>query len=658
MGKIKVWFGKVGEWFKKVGIFIKNLNKSFRWLVILILVIFVSSYGAYLIHSDFGNVVISNIELPMRDGQHISGDLYKPKSATNDNKAPLMVVIPGFQRTKETQSGIALEFARRGYVVINFDPYSQGNSSSSIGRESSAIATSEGYGAYEVIEYVYDTNVLNYVDKTKIGVTGHSAGGNAAYQAAVHFGKEAIATGKPSKVNSVYISGYVISIDSSITNSRSNMGMDYALYDEGAFRNKPIANTGKPTSDMSWAIESHDFVNSGLTNENKIPYTSQIEIGNVYGNPNTKTMRQVFNTKTIHAFQPYNSDANSSMMLFFEIAMDWESSISPNNLINVWKDIFTTISLIAAFAMLLPLTSLLLKVPAFASAKQIVPKGISKRTKKGTLIFIGAFVVGAAISALTYIPCAQLTATLFKKATDSQMTWFFPQRMNNGVMLWAVLNGLVGMIIFLGVFFITHLVQKKKNPEIAPLSVEPWGVKISFKDILKTILVGLIVIFAFYWLLDVVYYIFHVDYRFFFLIAAHPINQKVLLQGLIYIPFFFIFYLSNSIRVNGNMRIEGQKEWKSYLTIGFQNTLGLIIILAIQYITFATTGKVFFTETPEMTQWLFINILFGLIPLMFVLPLFNRWFFKISGRAYIGPFITCVIFILMMLANSVAYIPL
>ncbi|MDR0832209.1 MAG: dienelactone hydrolase family protein [Bacillales bacterium] len=655
---VKVW-GSI----KKAGQYLLKIDKAAKWLFILIITVFVSSYCAFLIQTDFGNVKITTVDFPMRDGQNISADLYKPKTATHDNKAPLIIVIPGFQRTKETQSGIALEFARRGYVVINFDPYSQGNSSSAIGRESSAIASNEGYGAFDLIDYIYEGNVLNYIDKAKIGVTGHSAGGNAAYQTAVHFGKESISTGKPSKVNSVYISGYVISIDNSIVNSKSNMGLDYAYYDEGAFRNKPIANTGKPTSDMSWAIEAHDFVNSGLTNEEKIAYSQQIEIGNVYGNPNTKTMRQVFNTKTIHAFQPYDANANASMMAFFGIAMDYESNgLGARNLINLWKELFTTISLVAGFALLLPLATLLLKIPCFASVKQMVPKGISKRSKSGTLIFLLAFIVGAVVSAVSYIPCAQLTATFFNKATNSQMTWFFPQRMNNGVMLWAILNGVVSMVIFLGVFFTTHYIKKakalKSGEEVEPLSVESWGVKITFKDILKTILVALMIVLFFYWLLDTVYYLFHVDYRFFFLIAAHPVNQKVILQGLMYIPFFLIFYLSNSIRVNGNMRVEGEKEWKSLLIVGLQNTLGLIIILAIQYITFGFTGTVFFTETPEMTQWLFINILFGLIPLMFVLPMFNRWFFKISGKSYLGPLVMCTIFILMMLANSVAYIPL
>ena len=42
---------------------------------------------------------------------------------------------------------------------------------------------------FALVDYVYDTSILNYIDKDKIGITGHSAGGLAAMRAAQHFGK-------------------------------------------------------------------------------------------------------------------------------------------------------------------------------------------------------------------------------------------------------------------------------------------------------------------------------------------------------------------------------------------------------------------------------------------------------------------------------------
>jgi hypothetical protein len=46
-----------------------------------------------------------------------------------------------------------------------------------------------------------------------------------------------------------------------------------------------------------------------------------------------------------------------------------------------------------------------------------------------------------------------------------------------------------------------------------------------------------------------------------------------------------------------------------------------------------------------------------IIPMMFILPYFNREFFMRTGRPYLGPMITVLIFIQMPLATGVAYTP-
>jgi len=120
-----------------------------------------------------------------------------------------------------------------------------------------------------------------------------------------------------------------------------------------------------------------------------------------------------------------------------------------------------------------------------------------------------------------------------------------------------------------------------------------------------------------------------------------------------YAPFFFVFLLSNSLRVNGAMRIEGQPEWRSMLIAGLGNSLGLLFIVIVQYVTFAATGTVYWTD-----GWLYVNLLFAVIPMMFVLPYFNRYFFRMTGRIYLGPMTTSLIFIMILLTNTVSYLPL
>ena len=160
-------------------------------------------------------------------------------------------------------------------------------------------------------------------------------------------------------------------------------------------------------------------------------------------------------------------------------------------------------------------------------------------------------------------------------------------------------------------------------------------------------------IFVFYYLiLYFVYFLFHVDYRFWFM-GVRIFQPEMLLVLVMYFPLFFIFFFSNSLRVNGAMRFKNQSEWKSRLIAAFENSLGLMMIIIIQYVTFAWTGTVFWT-----TNWLSVNLLFGIVPMMFILPYFNRIFFQLTGRVYLGPIVTCLIFIMILSTNTVVYLPL
>ena len=62
---------------------------------------------------------------------------------------------------------------------------------------------------FALVEYVH-SGAFNFVDIDKIGATGHSMGGNAAIRGADFFGKQAIQNNTKSKLDSVYVSGYVL----------------------------------------------------------------------------------------------------------------------------------------------------------------------------------------------------------------------------------------------------------------------------------------------------------------------------------------------------------------------------------------------------------------------------------------------------------------
>ena len=144
------------------------------------------------------------------------------------------------------------------------------------------------------------------------------------------------------------------------------------------------------------------------------------------------------------------------------------------------------------------------------------------------------------------------------------------------------------------------------------------------------------------------------------LIYAAPLQKRYMVVWLMYMPLFFIFYISNSIRVNGSIAKEGLKEWQVYLVSGLANSIGLVFILVVNYTKFFMEGEVFYGYwgNPSGEVWLYINMVFALIPLMFVLPLLNRFIYKKTGNVYLGALLICMIFIMMSLSASVAYIPM
>ena len=612
--------------------------KTNKFFFICLTIIFVSSFLASFIQSGFGKVSIELKQLKTDDGQTLVYDLYKPKLSNSENKVPFIIVVPGFQRSKEALSNIAIELSRRGIAIALIDPYAQGMSSSSTSR---IAATTQGYGMFALVEFAYQGN-FPFVDVDKIGSTGHSMGGNAAIRGADYFGKEAIRNEQASKLHSVYVSGYVLTLrDEILKDSRSNMGISYALYDEGAFRNEL---KGWDAGNMEIAPESLRVINNVLSDENKI---DKVELGKYYGDKKNRSLRVVFNEKLLHPFQPYNKEATANQLDFFDIVFGFPNKINSSNQIWQFKEFFTLINMVVSLLMLVPMTRLFLKFKFFSSLKKAIPDPLPRQSIKGKVVFWTIFLISATIACVSFIPMVDLAKILFVDAANRELTWFFPQRMNNSVMLWAALNGTIGLIIFIlsYYFFGRHHGTQK----------ESWGLNISRYDFVKTILVGILVFISYYLILFFIYYLFHIDYRFWFM-GVRVFQPEMILVLLMYFPLFFIFFFSNSLRVNGSMRFQGQAEWKSRLIGGFANSLGLVFIIIIQYSVFAATGTVYWSS--NSTDWLSVNLLFGIVPMMFVLPYFNRIFFEMTGRVYLGPIITCLIFIMILSTNTVVYLPI
>ena len=102
----------------------------------------------------------------------MSAILAVPDTATAETPAPAIVTIHGWYNNKECRISTISNNARRGFVVLAIDQYSHGDSDSAdVGFEAE-----DGNGAYEAVKML---SRINYVDSSRIGITGHSHGAEA-----------------------------------------------------------------------------------------------------------------------------------------------------------------------------------------------------------------------------------------------------------------------------------------------------------------------------------------------------------------------------------------------------------------------------------------------------------------------------------------------
>ena len=626
--------------------------RSSLHVLICLLLIIIGAVGSNLAQRDGGKVNVQGLMIPGKDGALVSADLFRPDTATEKNKAPMVIVSPGFQRTKETQISYSMELARRGYVTLVVDPYNQGESTSQ-------PPTNDDPSIKPAIDYVSRTTTLNYVDKSRIGITGHSAGGSQVRRMAAEYGaKESKALKKAKSPNSpggttitkeerekaealnpirsVFISGWLQKLDAKkFKKVHSNVGIGYAFYDEGGYRNK------NGNGDLRTAPEALAVINSGLPESQHVDH---VVIGKGYGSTSDRTYRVAYNDRTIHPFQPLTPSAIGSMIQFFDDTLGAPHAMSTTNQTWWLKELCNGLSLVAALVMLVPLTKLLLTIPWFSPARTEVCPAPAKPRGRGAVMFWTIFVISAAVACVTFIPLSAASQHVFSAAANKQNGWFFPGRMVNAVVLWSLVNGLFGLILL----WISHSMSKHRGAD------EPrnWGVRMTWAQTGRTLALALLVITIFYTILAIVYGFFHVDYRL-FVVAARPLTKRWFLIGLTYVPALFPFFFSNSLRVNASMRFGNQRRWVNWLIIALANSIGLAAIFVIQYVTFFSTGTVYWT-----TNWLYVNMLQSLLPMMIVLPLFNRAFYHATGRVWLGPIVTTTIFALMALGGSVAYVPM
>ena len=640
------------------------------FLIVCLAVIFLSSFIASGIQSDGWTVevtdlrdetnegtkdvvtVVDDVETVKTEtikGKVVSGILFKPKAASADNPLPAVVLTHGYLNNREMQLQNAIELARRGFVVLTVDREGHGNYENS-GSTSALIATN---GLYDSVKYVYN---LDYVDKDKIGISGHSMGGmttSAVLAQDVQLGL--VSAGLIQSYDDFYGAGADVSVG--FLKSQDDEFF-YTTNENGGTLSREWLTTTEAKKYIGNASLEGDVVNGGI-------YINGVLTDIADGTAADSAFRVIYETDGIHPQVHYSVEGAEAVTNFFYTAFGVPNGfeyISEGN--QTWwvKEMFSLIGLIAFFALIFPMVSLLLRMPFFRSLK-----GKQVATEDGTLVWVDnalpeAKPLKGIQKNLTYWLGAIGIALFSGFSINSICTeygdkWFpntqlYPQDTTNWVAMWAVCVALFSVAVILFFWFVNGAINKIRYKEQGSSYTEnPFAsarLQSGFGGLVKTFVLALTVVGLLLALLFLNWAIWKVDFRI-WTFAVKVFDLGVLLPTIVrYSVFFGIFFIVSAI-FNENYRAKNLPEWASILINVFFNIFGVLLVVAIQYGTFTTTGEMW---QPEMA--LGYIVLFPMIPILAIATVISRRMTAKTGNIWLGAFINTILFTLITCSNTAA----
>ena len=657
------------------------------FLIVCILVIFLSSFIASAIQSNGWSIEVTDLrdaenegtaisltgEETEINGKVVSGILFKPKDATADNPLPAVVLTHGYLNNREMQLQNAIELARRGFVVLTVDREGHGNYENS-GEQSAMMATS---GLYDSVKYLYN---MDYVDKDKIGISGHSMGGMTTAMTLLQDMQLGLVSAGLIQAWSTFM-GAGADVDVGMLKAQddeffftTNEGED------GTISREYLSTQAAKTFIGNTELEG-DVVSGAI-------YVNGQAVETTGGQETEGAFRVVYEISGVHPQNHCSVEGANAVVNFFYNAFGTPNGyeyISEGN--QVWwvKEAFSLIGMIGFFALIFPLVSLLLTTPVFRSLRvakqQVVEETVVVTDETGAeqtmvcqkLVWDGANIplqpkpLKGVQKNISYW-LAAIGIMLFSGfsihsiCTEYGSKWFpntqlYPQDTTNWVAMWAVCSALFSLAVILFFWLANTVVNKirygdnyleyQENPFAAGKIATGLG------GLLKTFVLALLVLGILMAVLYTNWAIWTVDFRIWTL-AVKVFDMGVLLPTIVrYGVFFGIFFIVSAL-FNETYRASNIPEWASTLINVFFNFFGVLLVIAIQYGEFTSTGVMW---QPDMA--LGYIVLFPMVPILAIATVISRRMTAKTGNMWLGAFINTLLFTLITCSNtasSFAYI--
>lgn len=611
------------------------VKKNGFWLALSLVLCLVSAVGASLVQTSAGSVTVKDMRWETSSGEMMSALLYKPNTASVDNPVPAIVVSHGWWNNREMQDANFVELSRRGYVVVSIDMYGHGNSDYlTAGQE--AV---NGTGMYDAVKLVAD---LPYVDVDKIGVTGHSNGARAAnFSIPIDDAADTplIAAVLLVDNDGVYRDAANDNVYFNYYGSR-DVGIVADHYDEFFFRSYDANGTAlTPPRDYIGTPNAQSFLAFGAdpTEASDEIGPSEVVTQKIDGR---EAMRVVYTPAETHPWGPFSKTTTTHVIAFFEQALGAPAPIAEANQTWQFKEAFNALGLIGFVMFLVAFSRALLETRAFAGLKVQQSVTAVPNSRRGLIWFWGGLVVSAVVGAWIYVAMSQ--SPFFATIAFNLAPSIFIQGAVAFIALWAAITGVVGIIIMAISYF---AFAKRDGLDLRAVGVLPgWG------NFFRGLGLSAVVVAAAFGIVFVLDYFFKTDFRL-WVIAVKAFNPDKLAIAALYLPFFALFYVANSVAINSFNRftLKG-REWLNTAVLALFNSLGPIILVVVQYATFFITG-----ETIPGFGGIFSIWLIPVIVILAVTAVISRKIYRATNNPYIGGFINAAVVTIISVTNTLTY---
>jgi pimeloyl-ACP methyl ester carboxylesterase len=554
-------------------------HRAFVATVMLVL----GSLLAWYVQSGTGTVKVSTVRFAGGSGNMLSALLYVPEGVTDDRPAPAIVAIHGYINSKETQSGFAIEFARRGFVVLAPDETGHGFSD--------PPAFADGFGGPAALAYLRS---LPFVDKSRIGLEGHSMGGWAVQMAAAS---------QPDGYAAMVLEGSstgTLGVPRGTPEVPRNLLLVYSRFDE--------------FSSFMWG----SAVPAGIVKTQKLKTlfgsTDDVVPGRLYGDIASGTARKLLMPAVTHPGDHLSREAIGAAIAWFQLTLKQQSDLRPQQQIWYWKEFGTMIALVGLMVLMFPMIDWLLALPWFKGVRRPLPEPVRiGRLRLG----INAALM-CLVPVLTFFP---LQAVANKVLPANAL---LPQQITNGVLLWAWGNGAIMLLMF-------SVWYRSMKPKSSRLGVS-WETGL----LLRSAGIAIVCCGLLYLILLLAGALLEIDFRF-WVVALKTMSRTQDIMFLVYLipftAFFVILALSLHTQLGRRTTLALDMCSNSLLL-----SIGFVIMLLIQYLPFLLGGTLTVASQPLLSI-----VAFQFVPLMFLVGMVSTFCYARTGTIYTGAFINGIL---------------